>query len=309
MSISTRLTFKQLRAFVAVYKHGKLSAAAEELGVSQSAVSVLIRQIEDTLGIKLFDRTTRSLSPTVAADDTFGIAERILQDVVILGDNVRDLSDGLRGRVRLAATPATGTALLPKTTARFNKRYGNIKLELDDCAPNQFLSHILTERVEFGIGTLPADNGEFDVVPILEESVQLICPKNHPLAQASILCWADLKNVPLITFRGTYGMKNIMEYAVHHAGIEANIAHEVEFLNSALWMVSSGLGVAILPAALARLHQLDNLVIRPLIEPEVTRTIAIVIKKGRTLSPSCRLFVDMLIEDVGNIQITQPLRI
>ena len=308
MRIDTRLTFKQLRAFVAVYRLGKLAPAAEYLGVTQSAVSVLIRQIEETLNTRLFDRTTRSLSPTRAADDVFGIAERILQDVSVLGDNLRDLSEGHRGRIQLATTPATGMALLPPTVRRFTQRYPKIKLVLDDWAPSAFLAGILSEKVEFGIGATHADVAEFDSLPLQRDAVQLVCSANHPFAQVPHVPWADLRNVPLISFRGGYSMKQILNYVSRHSAIELDIAYEVDFLETAICLAVSGAGVAILPATLANLHKPDGLVIRPLVAPEMNRAIAVVTKKGRSLSPSCQLFVDMLIEDVGNLPANNALQ-
>src|SRR3954453_17657804 len=104
---------RQLRAFRAVYLLRKLSAAAEQLAITQSAVSVLIRQLEEGLGTRLFDRTTRSLRPTAAATEAVVVAERILRDIDSLGAGLRDLSALRRGRVSVAVTPTLGEILLP----------------------------------------------------------------------------------------------------------------------------------------------------------------------------------------------------
>ncbi|MCT7374124.1 LysR family transcriptional regulator [Chelativorans salis] len=299
MDIENQLTLKQLRAFAAVYRRGRLASAAEELGVTQSAVSVLIRQVEETLNTRLFDRTTRSLVPTRAADEAYGIAERILQDVATLGSNFRDLSEGNRGSVHLAATPATAMTLLPKTAQRFSRRYANIKLVLDDCAPNQFLPNILSERVEFGIGIPLSVGSEFNAEPILEDSMQIVCAHDHPFAAAKEVRWAELRGVPLIVFRPGYGVRQMLDSTLAKVGIEPHIAHEVGFLDTAAWMAAGGLGVTILPNEMARLRAHEGLAIRPLVEPVVTRTVAIVTKRSRSLSPPCRLFLDMLREDIG----------
>jgi DNA-binding transcriptional LysR family regulator len=99
MSIN-QLTLKQLRAFVAVYRMGRLQAAGDALNVTQSAISVLIRQIETALGTRLFDRTMRSLVPTEAAENAIGVAERILRDVDTLDATFQELRDLQRGHVR-----------------------------------------------------------------------------------------------------------------------------------------------------------------------------------------------------------------
>jgi DNA-binding transcriptional LysR family regulator len=104
--------------------------------------------------------------------------------------------------------------------------------------------------------------------------------------------------VPLIVFRPGYGVRQLIESTLHKAGIVPAITHEVGFLATATWMAASGLGVTILPTALAQLEAWRGIALRPLSEPPVMRTIALVTKKGRSLSPSCRLFIDMLTEDL-----------
>lgn len=299
MKIESRLTFKQLRAFESVYRRRKLAAAADELGITQSAISVLIRQIEETLNTSLFDRTTRSLVPTKAAEDAYAIAERILQDVTNLGSNFRNLTEGNSGRVHLTATPATALTLLPDTVRRFARRYPNIRLIVDDCAPAQFLPYILNERAEFGLGTPPPDESDFNSQELLSDSLQLVCTSNHPLSRERVVKWADLDGTALIVFRNSgYGIRRLIDESLMRAGAVPKVTHEAGFLETATWMVEAGLGVAILPAALARLQAHRSLIVKPLVNPTVTRTLALVTKRKRSLSPSCQLFIDMLFEDV-----------
>lgn len=293
------LTMKQLRAFVAVYRLRKLTAAAEKLSVTTSAVSVLIRQIEASLDTRLFDRTTRSLEPTLAAHEAIGSVERILQEVELLEAGFRDLGERRRGRVHLAVTPAIGTALMPQTVSAFTRAYPDIRVIIDDCAPDQFLSRILTDRVEFGVGTPPDVSGEIETVTLVDDELSLVCPADHPLARRREIRWASLASVPLIVVRGgTYGVRRIIDQVAGKVGIDLAIVNEVNFLASALWMTSSGLGVSILPSALLVQSHFDNLVARPLVRPKVSRAISLVTKRGRSLSPACRSFAEMLMRDL-----------
>src|SRR4051794_17220392 len=141
-------TIRQLRAFLAVYQLRKLSAAAERLFVTQSAVSVLIRQIEEGLGARLFDRTTRSLQPTQAAQEAVVVAERILRDIDALGSGLHDLTGLRRGRVCIAVTPTLAEILLPDVISRFVADHPQIRVVIDDCAPDQFASRVTGEHVD-----------------------------------------------------------------------------------------------------------------------------------------------------------------
>ena len=143
---------KQLRAFSAVYELCKLTAAAERLSVTQSAISVLLRQLEDGLGCRLFDRTTRSLNPTRAADEAIFAAARILRDLDALGTGLQDLSALHRGRVSVAVTPTLAEIVLPAALRQFALQHPDIHVVVDDCAPDQFVTRVVEEHVDFGIG-------------------------------------------------------------------------------------------------------------------------------------------------------------
>lgn len=294
MELAGKLSIKQIRAFVAVYKRGRLANAAQELSVTQSAVSVAIRQIETVLDVRLFDRTTRTLEPTSAAHEAIGLAERILQDIEMFGTGIRQLGERKRGRVTLAVTPAVAAALLPATVRRFAGSYPAIRLTIEDCAPDQFLPRIVGEQVEFGIGSPEPGNSDLELHNLLHDRLCVVCSTQHPLASRRQIRWRDLQGTPVIAVRPGYGVRRLIDSVAGRAGVSLTIAHEVGFISSALWMTASGLGVSIWPAALVR-HLIDaQLLVRPLVAPVVERPIYIVLKRGRSLSPASQTFVELL---------------
>jgi len=294
MELAGKLSIKQIRAFVAVYKLGRLAAAAQALSVTQSAVSVAIRQIETVLDVRLFDRTTRTLEPTSAAHEAIGLAERILQDIELLGSGLRQLGERKRGRVHVAVTPAVAAALLPAPVRKFVERYPAIRLTIEDCAPDQFLPRIVAGQVEFGIGSPEPGNSEVELHELLRDRLCVVCGAQHPLASRRQVRWRDLEGMPVIAVRPGYGVRRLVDGVAHRVGVSLTVAHEVGFISSALWMTASGLGVSIWPAALVR-HLIDpRLVLRPLTAPVVERPIYVVLKRGRSLSPASQAFVDLL---------------
>lgn len=292
----TRLSIKQLRAFVAVYRLGPLAAAAEQLAVTQSAVSVLVRQIEGALGVRLFDRSTRALVPTRAADEVVGLAERILRDLEQLSASARELATLRRGRVHVAVTPGVGMAVMPQAVRRFVQQHPDVSVLLDDCAPDQFLSRVLSEAVEFGIGTPERLGADIDARPLLKDQLCVVLEAAHPLAARRRVRWADLAGVPLILLKSGYGVRRSIDAVAAKAGLALNVVNDINFLHSALWMAASGLGASVLPAKLAAQSPHANLVARPLVAPRVDRSIYVVTKRGRTLSPASRAFVATLRE-------------
>jgi DNA-binding transcriptional LysR family regulator len=287
-------TLRQLRAFHAVYQLRKLSAAAEQLSVTQSAVSVLIRQMEEGLGARLFDRTTRSLRPTQAANEAVVVAERILRDVEALGAGVRDLAALKRGRVCLAVTPTLAQILLPRVIRRFSSLHPDISVVIDDCAPDQFVSRIVGDHVEFGIGTPERAAADVDSATLVRDHLALVCNREHPLAGSKPLRWADLAGHGVITVRPGYGIRPLIDATAARAGVVLSVVNEVSFLSTALWMTASGLGASIMPAAYASASDDKSLVVRALTAPRVSRDISVVTRRGRSLSPACERFIEVM---------------
>lgn len=293
------LTLRQLQTVRAVYEAGQISAAADRLNVTQSAASVILAQAEAALGTRLFDRTTRRVVPTEAVEQIIGIVIRILDDVEAIGGVVTDLRELERGMIRIAATPATGIALLHPTVRRYRAAHPRIHLDLNDCAPDQFLQLVRDEKVDFGLGIPPADRTEFDWRPLHDDPLCLVCHQSHRLAGEPAACWADLDGEPLILARRNYGVRDQVEDTIRAAGGNVNTVNEIGFLYSAEWMVACDMGVAVFPSRLAQAIGNPVVSIVPLVEPVATRQIAIITKRGRSLSPPALRFAEMLAADLA----------
>lgn len=294
-------TLRQLRAFVAVYQLRKLGAAATQLFLTQSAISVLIKQMEEGLGVKLFDRTTRSLQPTQAAHEAHQVAQRILRDIDSLGAGLQDLTGLRRGRVSVVVTPTLGEILLPKVVQVFQQAHPHIHLAINDCAPDQFFSHVLSEQSDFGIGTPEGVGPGLEIETLVRDHLSLVCRPEHPLASCKQVRWKDLEGEAVTTVRPGYGIRPLIELSAAQAGIRLNITHEVTFLSTALWMTGSGLGPSIMPAAYLLAARESGLVARKLTAPQVSRDICLVSKQGRSLSAAAQEFIAVLKQQVAEI--------
>lgn len=297
--VSFTPTLRQLRAFRAVFQLRKLSAAAEQLSVTQSAISVLIRQMEDGLGARLFDRTTRSLRPTAAAADVIGIVERVLRDVDSLGAGLRDHAELRKGRVALAVTPTLGELLLPPIIGAFSAAHPDIQVVIDDCAPEHFVARIVGEHVDLGLGSPESAAADVDSQPVLSDTLSLVCRSDHRLAARKRLRWADLDRVPVITVRHGYGIRQMVDSAAIQAGVNLDVSSEVTFLSTALWMTEIGLVASLVPAGYAHWARGSDLVVRPLREPTVSRDISIVTKRGRSMSPAASALIDVIRKELA----------
>lgn len=291
---------RQLRAFAAVYHSGQLSSAADQLALTQPAVSVLLREFEERLGLRLFDRNTRSLRRTEAAEQAILFVERALAELDGLVSSMAELASGRRGRVRVAATSTIAQTLLPKAMLRFKQEHADALVTIDDCAPGQFVERIQGEQVDFGVGTLDGKVAGIEERVFVRDHLSAIADRSVGLPQASQITWKQLATHPLITVKPGYGVRGSIDRAAAQAGVELRIEHELSLLGTALAMAASGLGVSVLPASILDPAAHPNLVARRLTRPTVARNIAIVQKRGRSLSPAAAAFAELLVREFGS---------
>lgn len=290
--LSALPSVRQLRALVAVYATGSVSAAAQELALTQPAVTVLLRELEDKLGVKLFDRSTRSLRRTDAAVQAIGYAERALAELQGLATSMAQLSGAHAGRVRVAATAAVAQTLLPPAMRRFMDLHPGITLEVDEVAPRDFVEVVSAGSVDFGVGTLEAAvSGLREEVLVSEPLVAAALPTEQ-FRGGTLMTWKQLAGVPLVTVRSGYGVRGRIEAAARDAGVTLQIAHEVSLMGTAIALAAHGLGVVVAPPSIVAQEQ--RLVTRRLTRPTVDRVIGLVSKRERSLSPAAQAFAQVL---------------
>ena len=296
LSVRTLPSVRQLRAFVAVYHSGQISAAADQLALTQPAVTMLLRELEDKLGVKLFDRSTRALRRTEAALEAIGYAERALAELEAMGASMAELAGARRGRVRIAATSTVAQTLLPPLLRRFLDAHPDVKVEIEDVAPTGFVEALLLERVDFGIGTLEAPVPGLREDVFLRDSLAAVALAGPAFRADKPITWKQLAALPLITVKAGYGVRGRIEAAALEAGVQLQIAHEVSLLTTAIAMAASGLGVAVVPASLLAHGADPRLVARKIMRPHVERNTAVVYRAERSLSPAAAAFVAVLKE-------------
>jgi LysR family carnitine catabolism transcriptional activator len=305
LSMRALPSVRQLRAFAAVYHAGQVSAAAEQLALTQPAVTVLLRELEGKLGVKLFDRSSRSLRRTEAAIEAIAYAERVLGELEAMGRSMGELAGAGRGRVRIVATSTVAQTLLPAALAAFLQRHPDVKVEIEDVAPTEFVETLLTERVDLGVGTLEAAVPGLRERVFLEDALAAVAPASADFPAGKPITWKQLAALPLVTVRPGYGVRRRIDAAAESAGVQLRIVHEVALLTTAVAMAASGLGVAVVPASLLGGSPAGGLVARKLTRPAVPRNVAVIHKQERSLSPAANAFAEMLTGTYGLVRATQ----
>lgn len=288
------ITLRQLRAFVAVARTGSFTLAAESLFITQSALSGLIKEIEQTLGVRLFDRSTRRIQLSEIGRGIYPLIDKILADLDGVLDEVANLKALKKGVVRVAAPQLMACTLLPEVIASYRREHPEVDIRLIDCAVESVTSRVFSGEVDFGLGPERDPNSDINATLLFELPFHAVFPPGHALAAREQVRWADLVDHPLITLQGQFTERLSVDLHTAMREGELDPATTVTFMSTALSMVAAGLGVTIcIPyaASLVRLYRLD---MRPLVEPVVTRRFYVFSRNGRSLSPAAQSFREAL---------------
>lgn len=279
-----------MRAFIAVARTGSFTLAAESLFVSQSALSGLIKELEQTLGLKVIERSTRRLHLSDVGRDLYPLVDKILHDLDGVLVQVAERKALKTGMVRIATPQLMASTLLPEVIVAYGAEHPEIRIKVVDCVVENVMSRVFSGEVDFGIGPERDPNSDIATATLFEGPFMAVFPHHHPLAALPEVRWTELMTYPFIALKGQFIERLSLELRAVVRDISLAPSSEVAFMSTALAMVSSGLGVtACIPYATS-LVSLYGLTMRPLIEPVVKRRFFVFTREGRSLTPAAESF-------------------
>lgn len=292
------VSLRQMRAFVAVAGCGSFTGAAQQLHLSQPALSQLIKDLEDVLGVRLLERTTRSVVLSEVGSEWLPQIKRVLQDLDRVVDGIADLRDLRRGMVRIAAPPAMFYSLLPPILAVHRTRHPGVQVRIIECQAEQLEEKTLSGEADLGLGPERMVGPDTEIVPLKAAPLMLVCPREHALAAARRVTWKDVVAYPFIAIGSEYGAQIDRDLNAHSKGLSLNPSHEVTHVTTALSLVRSGFGVTACLAHVQRLADSYDLVLRPLLGPKMVREVRVYLKRGRSLTPAANSLLECIREAV-----------
>ncbi|MDN4574951.1 LysR family transcriptional regulator [Pandoraea cepalis] len=286
------ISLRQLKVFLAVANHGSFSRAGEDIGLTQPAVSRCIRELEQELGLKLVDRTTREVTLTEVGASLSATLARVLDELESALRDTHGLAEERRGRVRVASAPTISANLMPECISACAARYPDITLLLRDQVQTLASDGVRHGEVDFGV--IVASEGTEDLVgePIMVEPFLVVCDRSHRFARQTQVTWEELNGEKLVLLDYASGSRPLIDRALAEHGAYCQVAQEVGHAITVFRMIEAGIGISIMPAlALPAMPGLpahgDRLVALPLV-PQLDRTIMLVRRKNRTLSPAAQ---------------------
>jgi DNA-binding transcriptional LysR family regulator len=287
-----------LRAFVAVADLSSFRAAAEAIHLSQPALSRRIEKLERALGVRLFDRTTRVVMLTAIGRDFVRKARKLLDDLEESLLSVRGVGATRRDEVTIACLPSAVYYFLPRVISRYQETYPKIRIRILDEGANEALAAVARGEADFGINMIGTQEPDIEFHTLRRERFVVACHRDHALARKRNVKWSDLREYDFMMIDKTSGNRLLLDHALADVSERPQWSYEAQHSYTLLGLVEARLGVAVVPE-LAMPHTAHpTLVSIPLSNPVVTRTLGLIRRRRRSLSPVARHLYELLKEEV-----------
>ena len=243
-----RMSVKQLRAFLAVAHTLNFAHASERLNLSQPALSLTIKGLEEALGGALLQRSTRKVTLTQEGELFLPMARQLLADWDNVEEAMRQSFTLQRGKISVAAMPSFAANVLPEALKAFRDRYAGVNVTVHDVINEQVIEMVREGRVEMGIAFEPSPNHNLLFTPLAVDRFVAIVPQQSPLAKKKQLTWQELLTLDFITLQRPSAVRLMLEEALARSGRQLDVALESHQLVTVGRMVASGLGGSAVPA-------------------------------------------------------------
>jgi len=290
------LTTRQMRAFRYVARTQNFTRAAELAHMTQAGLSILVREMERQLGVRLFDRTTRAVQLTPAGKRLAPVIERVLVELDGVTEEISSLGETVRHTLRIAATPLVSSDLLPHLLAVFRKKLPHVKISLQDARLEEVERAILDEEADLGLGFFFKATPGLTRASIASFQLMRISPANGEKRNTGSIPWSALQNDELIGLPAGNPIQKVIDLQLAKQGIRNADVQSVSFFNTLISMVESGFGTAIIPTFAMTACERHDVNVDLLISPKIELSFYRISKRGAKDSEAIVEFVKLLKE-------------
>jgi len=288
------MDYDQLASFLEVAKLQSFSRAAEKLYRTQPAISAQIRLMEQECGEKLFDRSGKKVLMTPAGEILYRYAQKLIDLQKEALQAIAELNQTPRGKLYIGANEATCLYVLPKTFAKFKQLYPLVQISIYRNFSHKILQKVQEGAVDMGIVTLPLTANNLDVIPVYRDEVQVVVPKNHPLAKNRSVTVEEMSHYPLVipkTGRTRVMLDRLLRDYRSHLQISMELA-SVETIKK---FVGAGLGISIISRTYAQPEVAAGVLkLIPLEGQKLYRDLGLIYRRDRYLSLPAKVFIEVV---------------
>ncbi len=298
---------RRLQVFHAVARLLSFTRAAEELCMTQPAVTFQVKQLEEQYGTRLFERSHGRISLTVTGQVVFEYADRILGLNAELDTRIGEMTGGVSGPLLLGASLTIAEFILPRILGEFKARYPDVRTRMTVANSETIETRVADHSLDVGLIESPSTLGALNTEVCCEDELVLICATSHPFARRAAVTAQEVATQPFVSRETGSGTREFTDRYFRQAGVapeDLNLVMELGSPEAIKGLVETGLGVSVMSrAAIAKELQLGLLASRPL-EPRLIRILSLVCPKDKFQSRLMKTFVDFALTRMKRSAVT-----
>jgi DNA-binding transcriptional LysR family regulator len=283
-----------VQAFIAIAGQASFQRAADELHISQTAITRRLQNLEMHLGVKLIERTTRTVALTATGSDFLPQARRLMGELSNALVEICESGKARRGAVAIACVPTAGIQFLPRIIQEYSDSFPENRITILDHSSAAVADAVLRREAELGINVAQTHHPDLTSTRLLTDQFSLICRDDHALANKKSLAWKQLAPYPLIFAGEANANRNVLDQALGSSKVKLQLFYEVQRSSTALGLVAEGVAIAVVPRLALQKGAYPRLRAVALVDPIVSRSLVLVTRKAAYLSPAARALYELI---------------
>jgi DNA-binding transcriptional LysR family regulator len=285
-----KYTSRQLKAFLLAARHQSFSRAADQLSISQSGISMLIRELEEQLGFRLFDRTTRRVALTQFGTKFFPIADRSVHDLETAASDIERAASVANGRFELGATPLMASHLLPTAISEYRVRQPKVGIRLHDADRTRLVALVHSGELDVGLGCFLNPESGVRRIQVFRFSLMVIQPRKGNGQGDAAVRWSDLAKAELVGSSPDNPIQQLIDKQLQRFGRRTPPDMVFSHFETQIAMVEAGAGLGVIPTFAVPACRHRKVSMHQLIEPLVPVELYCIVARGRQLPPVVEAF-------------------
>lgn len=287
------MDLRTLKYFKMVADTGNFTEAANKLNISQPSLSNTIKSLESQLSVKLIERSTKMNRLTEAGEILYKNAKSILNEFSITKREMQEVSRVGGGKIIIGMIESA-KYWIPPVIKLFHKQYPNVKIKLKDMGPKSIEKELQNYEIHLGITTIISDSESIKNIPLFKDNIILINTNKNNSKKLETITLKELEDKILIHSLAGYYTRDVLIKECNKRGFEPLIKFETESLETALQLVKTNIGAAVVPNSFTKNNEIKNIGVYPFEEKSMKRVISAVYLNDIYLPPSVHDFIDLL---------------
>jgi DNA-binding transcriptional LysR family regulator len=296
------LTLRQLRIFESVARNLSFSRAADELHLTQPAVSIQLKRLEESIGMPLFEQLGKRIFLTEAGRELYNHSRSINKQLTILEESLDSVRGFKHGKLKVAVVSSTATYLAPQLIARYSQSYPTVSVDLNIANRETVLNQLADNLIDLAIMGQPPEGAELAAAPFMKNPLVVIAPPDHPLTRQRCIPLAALEHETFLVREPGSGTRLAMERFFAEHGISLRPGMEINSNEAVKYAVHARLGIAIVSLH-SIMPELETLRLKVLDVEKfpIVRHWYIAHREKKQLSAAAKAFRDFLLSEAAQI--------